>query len=719
MKKLVGIFLVFSLLSIGSLHADEGMWLPVLLKKLNVKDMKEKGLTLSADDIYSVNKACLKDAIVKFGRGCTGELISDQGLLITNHHCGFGSIQKHSSVEHDYLTDGFWAMNRAEELPNAGLSVTFMVRMEDVSKKVLKGTDKATTEDERNKIIKENIETVKAKAVERTHYKAMVESFYYGNEYYLFVNEVFKDVRLVGAPPSSIGKFGGDTDNWMWPRHTGDFSVFRIYANKENKPAEYADDNVPYKPKQHFAISLKGIEEGDFTMVFGYPARTNEYLTSQALKLDINTHLPHKIALRTTRLNIMNQYQAKDRGVRIQYASKNARAANAWKKWQGIIKGLNRQNAIEKKLATEVQFENWANSDKKLKAEYGGLVTEINQTYFDLKKYILAKAYRREAAMAVEVLNHAYKYRKLVKAVEEDKSQEDIQKIVDGLVKTNSTFFKDYYQPIDQEIFIELMTAYSQNVNPDFHPEIYTYVNETHKGCFKSFAKEVYENSLFCNKDDLTKLLGNFTAENAAMIKEDIAFKTIMSYNRVYNEMVKEAISQIEDKQALLYRKYMNGLREMQSDKVFYPDANFTLRLSYGEVKDYEGADAVIYDYQTTLEGIMQKDNPEIYDYDIPQRLRDVYAEKDYGQYNLNGTVPVAFVATNHTSGGNSGSPVINANGELIGVNFDRCWEGTMSDYMFDPNYCRNISLDIRYALFVIEKVGGAKHLIDEMTIVK
>lgn len=717
MKKIIGLFLVISLLLANNVKADEGMWLPVLLKKLNIKDMQEKGFKLSAKDIYDVNEASMKDAIVKFGRGCTGELISDQGLLITNHHCGFGQIQQHSSVEHDYLTDGFWSMSLEEELPNPKLTVTFLVRMEDVSKKVLKGTSKAKNETERDSIIKANSKILIAKAEEGNHYKASVESFYYGNEYYLFVNEIYKDIRLVGAPPSAIGKFGGDTDNWMWPRHTGDFSLFRIYADKDNKPAEYAEDNVPYKPKKHFTISTKGIEEGDFTMVFGYPARTNEYLTSNALLLDTKVRLPHKIALRTTRLEIMNSYMEKDRAVRIQYASKNAGVSNAWKKWQGIIKGLKRLDAVNKKLEFEEAFNLWANSSKKY-ASYTNVISEINKAYDAQEKYALAEDYKREAASGIEILRFADRYNRFVKEMKSESPEAIKEKAKADMLEYNKSFFKDYYMPIDKEIFVKLMQSYAENVHADFHPEIFKEIETRFDGCFKTLADELYANSIFVSHEKMEMIVNELGEENIALIENDMAFKLINSFNDVYNTKVADKMKAINSDLQLNYRKYMAGILLMKKDELLYPDANFTLRVAYGEVKGYEAADAVIYDFYTTLDGIIEKDNPEIYDYDVPAKLKELVEEKDFGAYESNNTVPVCFTATNHSSGGNSGSPVVNANGELIGVNFDRCWEGTMSDYMFDPDYCRNISLDIRYALFLIDKFAGATRLIDEMTIV-
>ena len=709
--------LLIALLSIPS-FADEGMWIPMLLKKYTIEQMQKRGFKLTAEDVYSINKASLKDAVMIFGGGCTGELISDQGLLITNYHCGYRQIQQHSSIEHDYLTDGFWAMSREEELPNPGLKVTFLKRMEDVTDEVLNGVTDNMSEAEREKLINKNIAQLKKKAQkENEQYQIVIKPFFYGNQYFLFVNEIFKDVRLVGAPPSAIGKFGGDTDNWMWPRHTGDFSVFRIYANKDNKPAGYSKDNVPYKPVKHFTISLKEVKEGDFTMVFGYPGSTYEYVPSYHLKMLTGYINPKLIDVRTKKLNIMNSYQEKDPKVRIQYAAKNARVSNSWKRWIGENKGLAKLHAIEKKEEFEKKFEAWCKEDPERDARYGSLLDSYKKVYGKYAPYRLAYYYTSEVIFrnGIELAAIAGAFSALTD-MPEDANKE---KIVNTLKDRTKAFFKDYYMPLDKDMTAMLLKMYKKNVPAEFLPGIYSFIDKHFKGDIDKYTDHLFKKSVFTTENSVNELLSNIDKKTIKKIEKDPAFILYKSFRDEYQTAIKPELNKLQLQLNELNRKYMAAQMEFEKDKVFYPDANFTLRVAYGNVKGYIPRDAVYYEYRTTLKGIIEKDNPEIYDYNVPEKLKQLYKDKDYGRYEVDGTVPVCFVATNHTTGGNSGSPVLNAEGQLIGINFDRAWEGVMSDLMFNPEQCRNISLDMHYLLFLIDKFAGAGYLLEEMSIVE
>ncbi len=698
--------------------ADEGMWIPLLLKKYNIEAMRAKGFKLTAEDIYSINKASMKDAVLIFGGGCTGEVISDQGLVLTNHHCGFSAVQYHSSLEHNYLTDGFWAMTKKEELATPFLSVKFLVRMENVTEQVMVDITDATPEKERQSKIKSAIYKITKKAEKGTHYKAIVKPFFAGNEYYLFVQEVFTDIRMVGAPPSAIGKFGGDTDNWMWPRHTGDFSVFRIYANKDNKPAKYSVDNVPYKPKKHFPISMKGVQKGDFTLIFGFPGRTQEYLTSYAVRMISEVQNPHRIKIRQMKINQMQQDMDASPAVRIQYASKYARVSNYWKKWIGENHGLKRLNAIAVKEQQEADFVKWIGNNPDRKQKYGHLLPEYKKIYTELSPYMLAVDYFSEAAFSLEIMQMARRLVKLSK-VDNKTTDETIQRLVDEIRRGNKRLFKDYNMPTDKAIFIKAMKIYFENSDPKFYPKTAELIQNKFKGDFDKYAKYLFSKTIINKPEKLEALLSNFSAKSTKKIKKDPAFILYTDFLDMYLEVINPKKTALNAQIEKLNRIWMQSLREMHADKVLYPDANFTLRVAYGQVDDYFPRNAVHYTPFTTLAGIIEKDNPDIYDYRVPKRLKELYKNKDYGQYGQNGEMPVCFTASNHTTGGNSGSPVINGNGELIGINFDRNWEGTMSDIMYDPEQCRNISVDIRYVLFIIDKFANAGHLIEEMTLVR
>ena len=704
MKRLI-ISLAVILISFGNLLADEGMWLPLLIKD-RMADLQKNGFKLTAEDLYSINQASLKDAIVHFGGGCTGELISAEGLIITNHHCGFGQIQSHSSVENDYLRDGFWAMSKKEELPNRGLTVRFLVKMEDVTDHIINSLSSDLSEEDRAKIVSTKSQEISRKATENTHYQARVEPLYYGNQYFLFVYETYSDVRLVGAPPSSIGKFGGDTDNWMWPRHTGDFALFRIYADKDNKPADYSKDNVPYKPKRFFTISAKGVNEGDFTLVYGYPGRTQKYLHSSAVKYITDLSNPHKIKLRTMRLDVQRDEMSKSQEVRIKYASKNASVSNAWKKWQGEAKGIDRLKTVAVKENFESMFDKWSQD----KPEYKGLISQFTKLYEELEPFAFATDYHNEAINANEILRLAGNITSAIarnSKMTPEVSANNIRQLLEN-------FYKDYHLPVDKRSFIAIVNEYKKNVPLEMQPEFFKDI-VSKKGSVEAVADCLFEASLFASREKALNAIKDGVTETT--FAKDPAVLLYNAFNEKYTKDIKPHFDEINRNLTILYRTYMRGQMEFDKEMEFYPDANSTLRITYGKVKGYKPVDGVYYFPSSTLEGIMEKDNPEIYDYNIPQKLRDIYSSKDYGRWTVNGTVPVCFIATNHTSGGNSGSPVINAQGELIGINFDRVWEGTMSDIAYDPEVCRNISLDIRFVLFVIDKLAGANHLIEEMKI--
>jgi hypothetical protein len=635
--------------------------------------------------------------------------------LLTNHHCGYSFIVSHSTVERDYLTNGFWAMNREEELPCRGLTITRLVYMKDVTKQVLNGVADNMSETERQKLIEKNIAQVKEKATKNNHYTAVIKPFYYGNQYFMYVNEVFKDVRLVGAPPSNIGKFGGDTDNWMWPRHTGDFSVFRVYADKDGKPAEYSKDNVPYTPKKHLKINIKGVEEGDFTFVFGYPGTTKQFLTSDAVNYIQNIEDPTRIKLRTARLDVYNRAMNESPAQRLRYASKVASVANGWKKWQGEVRGLKRLNAIEKKKAFEKDFNAWAENN----AKYKNVLSELKATYAEMERANMSYTYLNEAVFASDLMIQVRKLGVVIASSDEASLGNNVLKFYNELSKYYANDYKNHRR-VDKEIFVRAMSIFYN----DYAKENYTWLRDIVKKDYNDNAEAyfdyVYENSLLTSPEKADKVLKNFSKKNIKKLEKDPAFKLFTPIWMQYMEKDRFELAFYDDKVDSLYRIYVDGIMKKDTKKEFYPDANLTLRVAYGNIKTYSPKDAVRYEAFSTIEGIMEKENPEIYDYVVEPKLKQLYNNKDYGQYaNKYGELPVAFIASNHTTGGNSGSPVLDKDGNLIGINFDRNWEGTMSDVMYDPSQCRNISLDIRYCLFIIDKFAGASHLVDEMTLIK
>ena len=669
-------------LTLTTAKADEGMWLPNLIKE-RIKDMRKKGFKLKVDDIYSDTKASLKDAVVQFGGGCTGEFVSPEGLLMTNHHCGYSSIQKLSSVEHDYLTYGYWAKSREEELPVPGLTVSQLIKMEDVTERLAAGEKK---------------EDIIAEAIKGKGYRASIESMYYGNQFYLFVYRTFRDVRLVGAPPSSIGKFGGDTDNWIWPRHTGDFSVFRVYADANNEPAEYSEENVPYRPKRHFKVSTKGIEEGDFTMIYGFPGNTQEYITSIAVAYTQFESNPMKIDLRTTRLDIISEAQAKDVATRIAYAAKHASIANGWKKWQGESLGLEKLGTIGNKIGYETEFIKWS----KDKPEYAAILDSMNVAYSNTAKGYFIRELFNESIASIEAFNFA------LQLYNKAKAEENIT--ADEQAEIRRKTLRGYRVGIDHAIARAMIKEFVNRMpSEDIPQQLLQAIEEC--GSAEAFADKLFETTKLTSKYPLTKK----EIMDDSFVQFVSWFIPIMEQNRQYAYRNLSNVPAIEK----WYKPYMQALREWDKERAFYPDANFTLRVAYGKIAGYENADGEYHTYLTTLDGIMAKDNPQIYDYNIPQVLRNIYDRKDYGRWAIenNGkmTIPVCFLANNHTSGGNSGSPVINGKGELIGINFDRTWRSTMSDIEFDPAICRNISVDIRFVLFVMDRLGGAEYLLEEM----
>ncbi|WP_424653070.1 S46 family peptidase [Capnocytophaga sputigena] len=715
MKKInfILLLLTFYFLPFTLTAQQGGMWIPSLLEGMNAKEMKSLGMKMSVSDIYSINKSSLKDAVPHFNGGCTAEMISNQGLLLTNHHCGYGQIQAHSSVQNDYLTDGFWAKNLSEELPNKNLVVTFIVRIEDVTKKVLADTQNLSDETLREAQIQRNIASLVKNSPKESWQENRIRAFYEGNQYILFVVETFKDVRLVGAPPSSIGKFGSDTDNWVWPRHTGDFSLFRVYADKNNRPAEYSKDNVPYRPKHFFPISLKGVKAGDFTMVFGYPGRTEEYLPAVAVEQIVNVLNPAKIGIRDAILKTQDGFMRANNEIKIKYASKYASVANYWKKWIGETQGLKKSNAVAIKRAQEQKFIKEVEKRGKT-AEYGHILPQFAEKYAKIQDYALAAdLYWELAQRNIDLIANGYKILQLRNALREKGSQSFIDR-KKNLLNNFETVFKNYDINVDKAVFEQAINYYAKTM-----PKALLSPN-LHQFDAHALADKLYKESFLASKAEMDKVLNLPDDAFEKRLKNDVGVQFVDQIIAHFYETVMPTYQNLGSEIAALQRTYMKAILEFSKpqDRIF-PDANSTLRVTYGKVTGYSPSDAVTYDYITYLDGVMEKYVPNDYEFDVPAKLRELYEKKDYGIYSVNGKMPVCFIATNHTTGGNSGSPAIDAQGNLIGLNFDRVWEGTMSDIHYDPKICRNIMVDMRYVLFIIDKYAGAGYLLNEMKLVK
>ncbi|MCF6332130.1 MAG: S46 family peptidase [Draconibacterium sp.] len=717
MRKL-NLILLLTVFIFGSAVADEGMWLPSLIYKLNIVEMQKEGLELSAEDIYSINNSSIKDAVVALDHGsCTAELISNDGLLLTNHHCGFGEIQSHSSVEHDYLRDGFWAMSKEEELPNPRKTVSFLVSVEEVTDKVLADVTENMTEDERSEKVDEVSSKLAKEAKGDTHYETYVRSFFNSNKYYLFILETFKDIRLVGAPPQALGKFGGDTDNWMWPRHTNDFSMFRVYCGPDGLPATYSEDNIPYHPKYFLPISLKGVEKGDFAMIMGYPGSTNRYKTSYGVNYTKQVTNPVRIEVREKKLNILDKYMRSSVKARIQYSSKYARSSNYYKYSIGQNNGLAKLNVIAKKKAIEDDFTKWVNADNSRKEKYGKALGLIEGSYANVEAN-KAQEYITEALLrGPEIFMFAYRARPLLYLLKDPEENKDrIISITTRMQSSMKQFFKDYDAATDQKVAGALMKLYADNNDAKYHPAFFANVEKKYKGDFSKFAEKMFAKSIFDNEATLTEFLKN---PSLKVLKKDMAFQAaedIFAKFREIGEMASEGTKDLGEGRRL----FVAGLMEMNKDKKLYPDANSTMRLTYGNVLDYQPRDGVTYHYYTTTAGYLEKEIPGDPEFNVPVRMKELLTAKDYGQYaDKDGSLHACFITNNDITGGNSGSPVINGKGELIGIAFDGNWEAMSGDLAFEPDLQRCICVDIRFVLWVIDIYAGATHLIDEMKIVK
>lgn len=693
------------------------MWLPLLLENLNEEEMRAIGMEITAEDIYSINFGSLKDAIVHFGGFCTGEVISAQGLVLTNHHCGFSAIQDHSTLENNYLQDGFWAMNGAEELPNPGLYVTFIERMEEVTDQVLAGVSDSLSVKDRSQMIQQNTARLKSGYTLEAFEDVLVKPFYEGNTYYAFVTKTYNDVRLVGAPPSSVGKFGADTDNWEWPRHTGDFSLFRIYTAPDGSPAEYAETNVPMVPKRHLEVSMAGVVPGDFSMIFGFPGTTDQYLPASAMQQRTEVINPIRVGMRDRSLAVIDSAMRADPQIKIDYASKQARIANAWKKWRGESQGVAAVDALDKRRTFEQEFMQRLEAKPSAKARYGDLLPQLDRLYAEREQLEQTRAYTGEINYNIDLFRMA-NYLDAQFKVADNNGLEAFRQRVPGILSYLEKFYAGYSAAVDREVARALLSAYYEEV-PEQYRDAYVMDQLAFADSYDALIDGLYSGSYLSRGERLTELLRENPADFIERLRADRAFQYARQLNRYNEREVVDVYNAYAERINALQRQYMQGLLAFFPERNLYPDANSTLRVSYGKFEGFTGLDGTTNDYMTYLDGVMEKYVPGDYEFDVPEKLRQLHADKDYGPYaTASGKLPVCVLGSNHTTGGNSGSPALNGKGQLVGLNFDRTWQSTTSDVYYDPSICRNIMVDIRYVLFLIDKLGGAPHLVQEMTLV-
>ncbi|MDR0363988.1 MAG: S46 family peptidase [Bacteroidales bacterium] len=716
MKRTFLLIIAFVTISVFSAKADEGMWPAHLINQQNIKDMQALGCKLTPEQIFSFNQSSVKDAIVQFGGGCTAEVVSPEGLLFTNHHCGYSHIQSHSTPEHDYLTDGFWAYSKEEELPNPGLTAWFLVSIEDITEEILKGVKDKMTEKQREEKISENIKKYIEKAYEKdeTH-DIEVEEFYHGNQYMKFEYIIYEDVRLVGTPPSSIGKFGGDTDNWEWPRQTGDFSIFRIYTAPDGSPAPYAEENIPLKPKHYLPVSIKGVNEGDFSMILGYPGSTDRYAVSENIKNLVNEIEPAIVTCRGMKLEQYNAHMEADNELYIKYANKQAGIANYWKYSIGQMRQIKQNKVIEKRQELEKEFDAWVKADKDRTKIYGNVLSDYKTIYDTLNRYSKALIYHGEAGLrGSEAISLAYAFSVAAERVDDPEQQEKLQEMLPRLQKRADNFFKDYDANLDKDVSIAMLNLFYKDIPEEMRPEMINEIGKRDHGDFTKFITDAFKASIFVSQEKVNKWI-----ENPTSLKDDPLLKigiSIQNSRKKLGENVESSYTLLSQTNRL----FMNGLMSMQPSRNFYPDANFTMRFTYGSVKPYYPKDAVFYNYESTLKGVMEKEVPGDLEFNVSPKLKELYEKKDYGQYaNKNGDMIVNFLTTNDITGGNSGSPVINAEGHLIGLAFDGNWEAMSGDIAFEKELQRTICVDARYVLFIIDKYANAQNLIKELNIIK